>query len=202
MTITSDIATLQAVYNQFKGSGITNFGGAVSALQAAGNAAVNSIGPAIDALSGGSSDVMKITQWAWAKNGTLAGETSDDSATQASLTSALSDVSQMLAWYNQANRLAASKVSVAPKSATVTATYVAPKVTATTSLLPPPLASKALATAPTAPLVTSLEVAATGAGGVLGFAIGARAISLAVGGPIGLLLGAGAGFLITKALKK
>lgn len=102
------IAALQAAVAQYGGPGITNPSGAVAGLQAAGNAAVGVVGPAIDAMSGGSPDIMKMTQWAWQQNGKLATVNSSGAATQADVDAAKAIVGQMITFYQQASRLAAS----------------------------------------------------------------------------------------------
>lgn len=89
-TIDSGIATLQAAVAQ---PGVT-----VASLQAAGNAAVGAVGPAIDTLSGSNPDVMKLTQQVWQLNGKLAGVNDVDTAK--ALTS------QMITIYQQAQKLA------------------------------------------------------------------------------------------------
>src|SRR5271166_4093831 len=66
------IATLQAAAAQ---PGVT-----VAQLQAAGNAAVGAVGPALDTLSGSNPDVMKLTQQAWQLNGKLATQADVDTA--------------------------------------------------------------------------------------------------------------------------
>jgi hypothetical protein len=98
------IASLQAAVAQSSSS--ANPAGAVAALQAAGNAAVSAVGPAIDALSGGNPDVMKVTQQAWQQNGALA---SLNGGTQSDLDAATKIAQQMIAYYQQAAKLAASK---------------------------------------------------------------------------------------------
>jgi hypothetical protein len=90
----------------------------LAALQAAGNAAVSVAGPAIDALSGSSSKVMTMTQWAWQKNAALAAETD--------LQAAIADAQQMLTWYTQASKLAQSLHAPAAAPAAVTARAPAP----------------------------------------------------------------------------
>jgi hypothetical protein len=102
------IAALQAAVAQYGGPGITNPSGAVAGLQAAGNAAVGAVGPAIDAMSGGSPDIMKMTQWAWQQNGKLAAVNSSGSATQADVDAAKAIIGQMITFYQQASKLAAS----------------------------------------------------------------------------------------------
>lgn len=108
------IAALEAAVAQYGGAGITNPGGAVAGLQAAGSAAVGAVGPAIDALSGGNPDVMKMTQWAWQQNGKLAAVDSSGAATQSDVDAAKAIAAQMLTYYQQASRLAASQPKAAP----------------------------------------------------------------------------------------
>ncbi|HEY6357727.1 MAG TPA: hypothetical protein VIX35_05760, partial [Vicinamibacterales bacterium] len=140
-TINSGIAALQAAITQFGGPGITNPGGAVEGLHEAGNAAVGSLGPAIDALSGGSDDVKKITGWAWTQNSKLSLVPRDSTATQADVDSAKGMVNQMIAWYQQAARLATSKPPTAPPPATRTQSATPPPAARTPSAAPPPSAS-------------------------------------------------------------
>ena len=107
------IAALQASLTQYGVPGVNRFGdAAVAGLQAAGNVAVGAVGPAIDALSGNSPDVMKLTQQAWQANGKLATVNRSDTAGQADVDAAKAIVTQMIAAYQQATRLAAS---LAPK---------------------------------------------------------------------------------------
>jgi hypothetical protein len=87
------IAVLQSALAQ---PGVT-----VAGLQTAGNAAVGSVGPAIDALSGSNPDVMKMTQLAWQQNGKLAGVKGSDVDTAKGI------VSQIITLYQQAAKLAA-----------------------------------------------------------------------------------------------
>lgn len=190
--ISDSLASMQAVLNQFTGS-ITNPTGVVQAYQAAGNTAVGQIGPAIDALSGSNPNVMKMTQWAWSKNGQLAGYTDD-------VVSARAALQQMLTWYQQAYRLAQSQRTAAPASAPA---YSAP-VAAPHPLAPAPLMPTG--PSPLAPAlghakITSAEIFATSGGGAVGLIVGARVAGLALGGPFGFIIGASAGFLLSKALK-
>ena len=130
-TIDDGIAHLRISIQSNTGPNINNFGGAIQALQSAGSEAVSQLGPAIDALSGGSPDVMQITHWAWNKNSVLASipisetgsaiDTSEGAGFQHSitpsenLTAAAAAAKQMLDWYSQAYRLAQSKHFVAPQ---------------------------------------------------------------------------------------
>jgi len=102
------IAALQAAFAQYRSPRITNPNKAVADLQAAGNAAVSVVGPAIDALSGGSPDVMKRTQLVWQKNGELANITG---ATGSDVEMAKGIVHDMIDAYQQAASLAASLAS-------------------------------------------------------------------------------------------
>lgn len=104
----SGIAALQTALAQLGGAGMSP-SGSISGLQAAGLAAVQSLGPVIDALSGGNSDVMKLTQAAWQQNGKLAAIVSSDAAPQSAVDSAKAIATQMLQYYQQAAKLAASK---------------------------------------------------------------------------------------------
>jgi hypothetical protein len=112
--VSAGIATLRAAVARYGGAGINNFGGAVAGLQAAGNAAVSAVGPAIDALSGGDPQVMRATQLAWQQNARLASVNSSNAAVRADVDAAKAVVDQMVTLYEQAARLAAS---LAPKSA-------------------------------------------------------------------------------------
>jgi hypothetical protein len=127
------IAALQAAVTQYGGAGITNPDGALQGLKDAGNAAVGTVGPAIDALSGGSPDVMKITHFAWMENAKLAslpmakekhvvdlpdtGVNDSVAATQDDVDAASKNVQNMIGFYQQAQRLAASKHYVTPSAA-------------------------------------------------------------------------------------
>jgi len=108
------IAALQAAVTQYTSGTITNPGGAVAALLTAGTAAVGSVGPAIDALSGNDSTVMGATHLAWVDNDKLSRVSSDSTATQDDVTTAKNLVLDMINQYQVAQRLAASK---APKTA-------------------------------------------------------------------------------------
>src|SRR5580692_3519993 len=108
------IATLQAAVSQNTGGTITNQGGAVAALLAAGTAAVGSVGPAIDALSGSDPTVMGATHLAWVDNDKLSRVNSGSSATQDDVTAAKNLVLDMINQYQVAQRLAAAR---APKTA-------------------------------------------------------------------------------------
>src|ERR1700676_2678598 len=90
------------------GSTITNPGGAVANLQAAGNVAVTSVGPAIDQLSGSDPKTMAVTHMAWVENGKLAAVNNGASATAADVASAAASVTQIATLYGQAQRLAQS----------------------------------------------------------------------------------------------
>jgi hypothetical protein len=218
MSIDSDIAALQATLAQFS-TGITNFGGAIQAMQTAGNAAVGSIGPAIDALAAGNSQVMTITQRVWTRNGALAGVTSGDSATQDDLSSAKSILGDMVSQYGVAYRLAKSLGAPAkaapPKVAAPPAMRLKPDV----GLSPPPASGGAVALTTTGPAVlaspggmaspSTAQLAAAGGGGIIVGLVGARVglsiggrVGLMVGGPVGMIIGAAAGYLTAKALHK
>lgn len=106
------IAALVAVAQQYASPRITNPQKAVADLQAAGSEAVRVVGPAIDALSGGHPDVMRLTQLAWQKNGQLAGVNSSG-ATGSDVETAKGIVGEMITSYQQAAKLAAS---IAPKA--------------------------------------------------------------------------------------
>lgn len=100
-SIGSGIAALQAALAQVAGA--DNPREAVSSLRNAGNAAVGSVGPAIDALSGSDPAVMQATHAAWVGNGRLA--TVGDS----NVSAAQSLVSDVIRQYTEAAKLAASK---------------------------------------------------------------------------------------------
>ncbi len=106
--IDDGIASLRIAIRTSTDPSIQNFGGAVQALQAAGNAAVGGLGPAIDALSGGDPTVMKTTQLAWSKNGALAALPVDNTADAGVLAMARQGAQFMLDRYSQAFNLAKS----------------------------------------------------------------------------------------------
>ncbi len=126
------IAALQAAVTQYGGAGITNPSGAVVAFQAAGNAAVGSVGPAIDARSGNDPTVMGATHLAWVDNGKLANINAGPTAAQSDVDAAKAIVADMVNQYQVAQRLAASKVSAATgstqASASKTTSGTAPKI--------------------------------------------------------------------------
>jgi hypothetical protein len=126
------IAALQATVAQYSHR-ITNPGRAVADLQAAGNAAVSAVGPAIDALSGGNPDVMKLTQLAWRQNARLAAASSSG-ATGSDVDAVKEIVNQMIASYQEAARLAASS---APRTAAGPATASRPGGSMTPPRAPP-----------------------------------------------------------------
>ena len=111
------IATLRNALTRFSGEG--GFSPppptvAVSGLKAAGTAAVNAVGPVIDALSGGNPDVMKLTHSAWDQNRQLASVGPEDVDTAKKI------VSQMIFSYMQASNLAAPKTAVDEPQGTAT----------------------------------------------------------------------------------
>jgi hypothetical protein len=116
------IAALQAAVTQYTSGTITNPGGAVAALLTAGTAAVGSVGPAIDALSGNDSTVMGATHLAWVDNGKLANVNSGPSATQADVDAAKAIALDMVNQYQVAQRLAAAKVKPSTSSGRSAAT--------------------------------------------------------------------------------
>lgn len=88
---------------------------AVAGLKAAGTAAVNTVGPAIDTLSGNDPAVMKLTQQVWQLNrDQLAAVDGREGIGQADVDKAKGIVDQMLFDYKQAANLASSLV---PKTA-------------------------------------------------------------------------------------
>ena len=209
--VSDGIAGLQSAVTQYGGGNITNPGGAIAALQAAGAAAVKVVGPAIDTLSGGDPQTSRVTQGVWQQNGILAGINNGDSATQSDLTGAVGIVRGMASQYTVGARLAASlKASPAAQAAARAAGQ--PKA-AKTAVVRSASASAAAAPAPTAipsdhaPVLiqNDLQRIAPVAGGVLGlilggtvgFRLGAQ-VGLILGGPIGGVIGAGIGYLITK----
>lgn len=197
--ISDGISTLQ---RSIPSGAITNIGGAVAQMQAAGNAAVASVGPAIDSLSGGNADVMKITQWAWSKNGELAGINSSESATADDLQAARAAVQQMLDWYGQASRLALSLKPQAPAAAPAATPAYRPVTTAPTSITKVPAPK---APVPASMLPTGIEVASAGLGGAMGMTVGilvGRKMMIAAFGPVGLFVGLVAGFGVAKLLRK
>jgi len=83
-------------------------------MLAAGTAAVGSVGPAIDAMSGNDPTVMGATHLAWVDNDKLSRVNSGSTATQDDVTTAKNLVLDMINQYQVAQRLAAAK---APKTA-------------------------------------------------------------------------------------
>lgn len=203
MSLDTDIAGLRAAIAQYSGPGITDPGGAVRAMQAVGNSAVAAIGPAIDSVSGGNAQVMQTTQFAWIKNGVLAGVRSGSDATLDDVQTAASALGDMATNYEQAYRLAKSVAPAPAKPAAVAAPARAPA--------PAPVATAAHPAAMAAPTalplaaahghLTEQELLATGGGALIGLALGARALGFGVGGPIGGLLGAALGYQLAKMLK-
>jgi hypothetical protein len=203
--IEDGIKALAATAVQFS-TGVTNFGGAVQALQAAATQAVMNVGPAIDALSGANPGVMNMTHWAWSKNSVLSNFNAGPSATQADVDASVAAVKQIVDWYTQAHKLAKS-LSYKPP---VAAAPAPSPVYAPPAAAPPPVAAPPPTTAPATlagwasftPEVTPKRVAITGAGAGVGFLAGSivgRLTGLAVGGPIGgTLVGAVVGWLFGK----
>jgi hypothetical protein len=187
MTAIDDgIVALASAISQNTGPSITNFGGAVQALQSAGNTAAANLGPAIDSLSGGNPKVMTMTHWAWLKNGELSNLPIDNSANAAVLNNAASMLSQMKEWYRQANLLAKSLHYVAPAVSAAHPMYSPPPSYSPAPQFeyPPPMVSPPKS-------VVLEQVFASGIGASVGFA---------VAGPIGGILGAGAGYILSKFL--
>ena len=182
--VSDGLGALTATYQAIAGlTNVTDPAGAIQSLQAAANAAVGSLGPAIDQLSGSNPAVMKLTQQAWQKNGQLAVMTTD-------LGAAKSLVQQMISLYSQAVKLAqsppASGVSVlAPKSASL--------------ILPPKPAAAPLVQSSSDPTVP--EVAGAAGGGLLG-AFAAWKLIGAFVAPVGLVGGAVLGYFAGKLLSK
>jgi hypothetical protein len=134
--IDDEISHLRIALHNGSDPTINNFGGAVQALQAAGNEAATLLGPKIDSLSGGNANVMRMTQWAWSKNGHLNSLPNTDLATKDTLSSAVVDIRQMLDWYSQAHRLAQSIHYIPPHTIAPSITYTTPTITTT---LPEPV---------------------------------------------------------------
>jgi hypothetical protein len=187
--VASGIIALQQAVAQYGGPGIDNPSGAVQGLQAAGNIAVSTVGPAIDTLSGGAPDVMKVTQFAWQANAKLAGVRSGPDATQDDVKAAKAIVLDMISQYQQAQRLAASKHFV-PKAAP------APVVPSGGQPMSAPAPSPAPLVVTPSPWASILLP--TAAGGAIGY-FGLAAVRAALG-PVGLVVGAIAGMLIGKKL--
>jgi hypothetical protein len=188
--IDTGISVLNNAVRDNSGSTITNPGGAVANLQAAGNVAVTSVGPAIDQLSGSDPKTMAVTHMAWVENGKLAAVNNGASATAADVASAAASVTQIATLYGQAQRLAQS-LGYNPPSAAKAPAYIPPT---TPYYAPPP--SVPDAPPPDASPVTAKRVITTGAGMGAGLFIGARLAGLAVGGPVGALIGAGLGWVL------
>ena len=189
--IDTGISVLNNAVRDNSGSTITNPGGAVATLQAAGNVAVTSVGPAIDQLSGSDPKTMAVTHMAWVENGKLAGVNNGANATAADVASAAASVTQIATLYGQAQRLAQSLGYKPPPSAKAP-TY-APPPTTPYYAPPPPMPD---APPPDASPVTAKRVITTGAGMGAGLFIGARLAGLAVGGPVGAIIGAGLGWVL------
>lgn len=189
--IDTGISVLNNAVRDNSGSTITNPGGAVANLQAAGNVAVTSVGPAIDQLSGSDPKTMAVTHMAWVENGKLAGVNNGANATATDVASAAASVTQIATLYGQAQRLAQSLGYKPPPSAKAP-TY-APPPTTPYYAPPPPMPD---APPPDASPVTAKRVITTGAGMGAGLFIGARLAGLAVGGPVGAIIGAGLGWVL------
>jgi hypothetical protein len=189
--IDTGISVLNNAVRDNSGSTVTNPGGAVANLQAAGNVAVTSVGPAIDQLSGSDPKTMAVTHMAWVENGKLAGVNNGANATATDVASASASVTQIATLYGQAQRLAQSLGYKPPPSAKAP-TY-APPPTTPYYAPPPPMPD---APPPDASPVTAKRVITTGAGMGAGLFIGARLAGLAVGGPVGAIIGAGLGWVL------
>ena len=127
------IASLQAAVAKYGGAGITNPGGAVAALLDAGTAAVGTVGPAIDALSGNAPDVMGATHLAWVDNDKLSRVNSGPTASQDDVNTAKNLVVDMINQYQVAARLAASKRPSAATGGSAAATSRAAKASDTSA---------------------------------------------------------------------
>jgi hypothetical protein len=160
------IANLQATVAQYSHR-ITNPSRAVADLQAAGNAAISAVGPALDALSGGNPDVMRLTQLAWRQNGQLAA-VNNSGATGSDVDAAREIVNQMIASYQSA-KLAAGSV---PRSGPVPT----PGRSAVTA--PPPPAASSTPSADDDDKSSTWTWVAVGAG-VLALVVGGAAIAAA-----------------------
>ena len=226
--ISDGLAGLQSALSQYGGAGITNPGGAIAGLQAAGTAAVKVVGPAIDILGGGDGKVKAITQGVWQTNARLAGlggggsaagsqltDVADDgsggglamrsSNAQSDLAAAVSAVQSMLSQYSVAYRLAKSyKVSAAGQAAARAAGAPRPLAIARKAV---PAATAPLTLAPTVSPGLGADANAVGAilGAVLGLTLGGAIgwsagakAGLAIGGPLGGATGALVGYLLTQ----
>jgi hypothetical protein len=129
--IGSGIAALQTAVTQFTNGTITNPGGAVAALLAAGTVAVSSVGPAIDELSGNDPTVMGATHLAWVDNDKLSRVNSGSTATQDDVTTAKNLALDMVNQYQVAQRLAMARAPKAAGSAQVSRRASTPPTTPT-----------------------------------------------------------------------
>jgi hypothetical protein len=206
--IDTGISALNNAVAQATGGGpITNPAGAVANLQAAGNVAVTSVGPAIDALSGSNPGVMNLTHMAWVENAKLAGYNNGSApqylpgglpnpdakqnATQADVDNAVASVRQIATLYGQANTLALSLGYKPSASKPTAARAPTPTFAPMPSAMPPIVPD----TVPV-PTVTAKRVVVTAGGASVGLIVGARFAGAAVGGPIGFLIGAGLGWIL------
>jgi hypothetical protein len=167
----------------------SNLGAAVSTLQAAGNAAVGDVGPAIDSLSGNDPNVTSLTQFAWNLNGNLSAVANDSSASSDDVTSASAIVSHMIDLYQQALALA-QKPKAAPAAVPASASIVK-------QVAPVPVPVAPVAAVSTSPSVLG-EVATVGSVGLVGLVVGSRVLGTMVGGVVGLAVGSLIGYGISK----
>ena len=218
--ISDGIAGLQSALSQYGGSGINNFDDALAGLKAAGTAAVNVVGPAIDIMSGGDPKVKNITLRVWQMNSQLAGLSggaaqatrevlgasladtaaiSGEGGTQAAWAMAVSIVRNMLSQYNEAYRLAKSyKVSAAGQAAARAAGT--PKAAPVVSSgggggLAKTFAAASIAKAPaSAPALEVVAVASPWRRA--GAPVAGGVVGLLLGGTVGFRLGAQVGMLL------
>ena len=169
----SGIATLQNAVAQYGGAGRANPGDAVAGLKAAGQAAVKTLGPAIDALSGNSPNVMNSTQLAWQQNSALASLNSGPTGTQSDVDAAKAIVNQMISYYQQAATLATAVTpGVAPKQLGPSSS---PKGSATPGMSPPDTSPPSSGIDTTTWIAIGCGVAAIVVGGIIVARSGTRA---------------------------
>lgn len=164
---------------------------AVAGLKAAGTAAVNTVGPAIDALSGNNPDVMKMTQQVWRLNrDQLTAVDGREGIGQAEVNAAKGIVDQMIFAYEQASNLASSlaaKASADPGQGTATSRVnisqvpslkraPAPRSSGSSPSTPPATAPAAPPADDTVPVTSPWTWVAVGAG-VLVLVVGGVAVA-------------------------
>ena len=164
---------------------------AVAGLKAAGTAAVNTVGPAIDALSGNNPDVMKMTQQVWRLNrDQLTAVDGREGIGQAEVNATKGIVDQMIFAYKQASNLASSlaaKASADPGQGTATSRVnisqvpslkraPAPRSSGSSPSTPPATAPAAPPADDTVPVTSPWTWVAVGAG-VLVLVVGGVAVA-------------------------